>query len=1054
MRCMAAGKHARDAEPATLQMRLLGGFGLSVAGLRITTIDAPRLQSLLTHLVLHRDVAHPRERLASLFWPESGASQSRTNLRQALHLLRRALPESDRFLAIETRAVRWRADAPLWLDVAEFEQSLARAEEARGAGATDDHRTALESAVALYAGDLVPDCYDDWVVPERDRLHEAFLGAAERLTELLELGRDYRAAIPWARKLLDEDPLNEESCRRLMRLHALCGDRAKALRVYHGYATALARETGVEPSVETRETYERLLESDGTRAPNRTVGSASDASPLVGRSEEWEQLRTAWRRAAEGGALLAVIGGEAGIGKSRLAEELLDWVVHQGIATAATRCYSAAGGLAYAPIIELLRSEAIGSGLRLLGDAWLSELARILPELLDERPEIRAPAPLTDDWQRTRLLDAISHAIDTDGRPLLLVIDDLQWCDGETLGWLHYMLRSRPRSQLLVVATARSEELAPDHPAQALLQAARGSGQTVEVELEPLGHADVALLARNVSGSELDEERRELVYRETEGNPLFVVELVRAGLVGGGELPPRAHSVIEARLTQLSPGALELARLAATVGRAFTFDVLVRASSRSEEHVVDALDELWQRRIVRERGAQAYDFSHDKLRDAAYLRTGAARRRMLHRRVAQALERLYAADLDGVSSELAAHYARAGWHGRAIGFYARSAEVALRVYANERAIYLYTRALDLLDAEPPTRERDERELALRTALGAPLVANKGYGASEVHNVYQRALELCQRLGTRPDPPVLRALALVSLSRGDLARAYGLGEQLLELGEQEDEPMVRVEGNYVMGVTSFWLGEFGASRDQLERAITDYVPATAHAHLALYSQDPRVICLSRLAYTLGYLGEPGRAETTAQEAVRLAEELGHPFSLAYALHFAAWLSLDFGDESRARERAERLAPLAEEQQLGFLQPMGAILRGWMLAEAGRSEEGVDLIRMGLDEYARSGWSLYQPHGLGLLARVCLGAGRFDDARAAILEALELSERIGQRCRDADLHLLMGELILATGGCRADAETHFSAALEVARRQAAPALVQRAAASLHRLRAVAR
>jgi predicted ATPase len=427
---------------------------------------------------------------------------------------------------------------------------------------------------------------------------------------------------------------------------------------------------------------------------------------------------------------------------------------------------------------------------------------------------------------------------------------------------------------------------------------------------------------------------------------------------------------------------------------------------------------------------------------------GSARRRMLHTRVAQALERLHSADLDEVSSELGAHYERGGWNERAIAFYERAAEVAQRVYANASAIELFSRALELLEAEPPSRERDERELALRTALGAPLVAIEGYGASAVRDVYSRAAELCERLGMPPDPPVLRALAIASLARGELPWAYELGEQLLELGERLDEQMVRVEGNYVLGVTSFWLGHFADARERLERAIADYQPERARPHLALYSQDPRVVCLSRLAYTLRFLGEPDRAEATAQEAIRRAEELAHPFSLAYALHFAAWLAIDLGDEARARARTERMAALAEEQQLGFLQPMGGILGGWMLAGEGRPEEALGPIREGLAEYARSGWTLYQPYALMLLARVALAAGRADDARAAVTQALGLSERIGEHCYDADLHLLLGELSLVPGG--EDAEGHFTAALEVAKAQGAPALERQAAESLDRLR----
>ena len=206
-------------------------------------------------------------------------------------------------------------------------------------------------------------------------------------------------------------------------------------------------------------------------------------------------------------------------------------------------------------------------------------------------------------------------------------------------------------------------------------------------------------------------------------------------------------------------------------------------------------------------------------------------------------------------------------------------------------------------------------------------------------------------------------------------------------------------------------------------------------------------MSRLAYALRFLGRAAEAEEKAQEALRLADELEHPFSLAYALNFAAWLAIDLGDEERARERAERMAALTEEQQLGILQPMGAILGGWMLAAEGRIDEAVALIREGLEEYTRSGWSLYQPYCLVLLARVCLDRGRTDDARAAVDEAFSLVERTGRGASRPSSTFSWGNWNPVK------AESHFSAALEVARRQGAAPLAQRAAESLGRLRAAA-
>ncbi len=550
-------------------------------------------------------------------------------------------------------------------------------------------------------------------------------------------------------------------------------------------------------------------------------------------------------------------------------------------------------------------------------------------------------------------------------------------------------------------ATARSEELDSEHSAQKLIRDSLAADQATQIELEPLGPEETATLAGSVAGRDIGQEGSETIFRETEGNPLFVVEWTRAGLADEpGHMPSRVQSVIETRLTQLSAGGQELASLAATVGRAFGFDVLAGASSSPEESVVDALDELRERRIIRELPGAAYDFSHDKLREAAYERASEARRRMLHRRVAQSIES-HARSLETVAAELAVHYEEAGWIDRAAAFYARAAEAARRVYSNERAITLFEKALALLEDEPDSPERDRRELALRTALGAPLVSIEGYGARKVDEGYLRAEELCERLGTPPAPPILRGLALVSLARSELERARDLGTQLLEAGVDGDDATVRVEGNYVLGVTSFWLGEFERSREQLESALAEYDPADAHMHLALYSQDPRIICLSRLALTLHYLGESEIADEHAREAIRYADELEHPFSLAYALNFAAWIAIENGDRATARERAERMASLADDQKLGFVHPMGTILRGWLQGEEGATDEAVNWIREGLGAYAESGWSLFQPYALTLLARICLAAGRHDDARDAIAEALEVSRRTGQRYLDSEL-----------------------------------------------------
>lgn len=627
-----------------LHIRLLGDFYLAYKGRPVTTLNTPRLQSLLAYLVLHCHAPQSRHHLAFLLWPDTTESQAHTNLRNLLHRLRRALPDAERFLHIDGQTIQWQPDGPFTLDVANFE----------GAAAQTSSSAVLQEAVTLYHGDLFPGCYDEWLLTKREQLRQAFTEILERLVQALEAERDYQTAIHYAQRLLQHDPLHEATYRRLMRIYALNGDRAAALQTYHICATLLQQELAVEPGPATREVYERLLKQESLSVTSTPPPAPLAArSPLVGREQEWERLRQIWRLMIQGQAHLILISGEAGIGKTRLAEELGEWAKRQGIPTASARCYAAARGLAYAPVVAWLQTGMLRTALSSLADLWLVEIARLLPELLVERPDLPQPGPLTEGWQRRRLFEALARATlacTNKSQPLLLHLDDLQWVDPETLEWLHYLFHFDPQAPLLVVGTIRSEEIEAGHPVESLLVSLRRDRQLTEIELGPLDAVKTVTLATSMARRELNPTLAAQLYEETEGNPLFVVETMRLGMLEQQHtsfkssplttLSPTIQAVITARLSHLSASARQLAGLAATIGRSFTFEILAQAGSDDEDTLIRGLDELWQRRIVREQGRHAYDFSHDIIREVAYVELSAARRRLLHRRVAGALENL------------------------------------------------------------------------------------------------------------------------------------------------------------------------------------------------------------------------------------------------------------------------------------------------------------------------------------------------------------------------------------------------------------------------------
>jgi DNA-binding SARP family transcriptional activator len=303
-----------------LHIHVLGDFRLSYADEPVGDINSSRMQALLAYLVLHRDAPQPRQALAFQLWPDSTEAQARTNLRQLVHGLRQTLPDADQFVHADAQTLQWRGDAPVRLDVAEFEAALAQADAAQQRGDPHALRVALEQAVAFYHGDLLPSCYDDWVLPERERLREAFTGALERLV-LLERQDQPRAAIAYAQRLVRHDPLREETYRILMRLHAASGDRAGALRVYHTCAAVLERELAVEPSAATRTAYEQLM-TVGARARTVALPRPSNTNlpaPLtsfVGREAQMAEVVHSLQAAR-----LLTLTGPSGCGKTRLAIE-------------------------------------------------------------------------------------------------------------------------------------------------------------------------------------------------------------------------------------------------------------------------------------------------------------------------------------------------------------------------------------------------------------------------------------------------------------------------------------------------------------------------------------------------------------------------------------------------------------------------------------------------------------------------------------------------------------------------------------------------------------
>jgi len=1061
----------------TPHIQLLGDFALTWDGVHVEGLGSPRLQSLLAYLLLHRDAAQSRQRLAFIFWPESVETQARNNLRQLLHTIRHMLPAVDSFLIVDAQSVWWRRDAPIRLDVEEFEHVLVEIEQADRHQDYEALRRAGEELLALYRADLLPGCYDEWIEPERERLRERFLQALFRLIQVHEARQEYETAIRYARRMVRADALNEDAYRCLMRLLAMSGNRTGELRAYQECESTLRRELGIAPSEATVTLHQRLLELQ-VAAPNQDihregavpVRARSASSSLVGREREWETLRRAWRTMRAHGPGFVLITGEPGIGKSRLAEEMASRVRHQGITTAVARSYALEGDLAFAPVIEWLRSADLRPHVRQLERVWLAEVARILPELFMEFPDLPHYEPMNEYGQRLRFFQALAHAVLAAPQPRLLIIDDLQWCDQETLEWLHFLLRFDAQARVLVVGMARSEEATPNHPLHLLMLHLRHTIDVTEIELQPLDAAESAELAGRMTGQALDTETAMRLFGETEGNPLFIVEAVRAGLddllkqrtVGeltlvqpisaSLALPKGVRSVIGGRLSQLSAPARELAELAATVGRQFSLDILLRVSQSDEEDIVRALAELFQRRIIREQGPAAYDFAHDKIREVAYGEISAPQRHLWHRRIARALEEMLGDDLDPASGQIAAHYERGGSIERAIPYYHRAALVAHRVFAHEDAIRLIRHCLALLEQMPPGTARDKQELTLLLVLAPLYRITRGWTVPELERVMERTLALCETVAEDPQ----RAEALYGLQSLLVVQAHL--EQVESVAEQVHTLYERLQGS-VPALSDIMLtgarlhsGHLSEANEAFERIL-----ATHDGRLSATLEDSQgwnfiVHSHAWQAHALWCLGYPERSLQIGSGAVQLAQSLGQPFNQALATTYLAMLCQMGADAATARTRAEEALALSIEYKAPYYRAWAAILVAYSYAREHPDETTIAALCAAIDELTSTGVRLRLPYYLSLLASTYGLAGHSAEGLARIDSALAQAAKSTEHWWDAELWRVRGELLL-TGhqGVREarEAEEALLHAADIARSQQSRSLELRALLAFARL-----
>ncbi len=851
--------------------------------------------------------AQSREVVAALFWPEFDIDRSRAALRRTLSTLRTAL--GDRFVTADRTSIALDLSGA-WFDLARFRRLAAD----RDAGIE-----ALTAAADLHRGDLLQGffirgsaAFDDWLQLTGEGIRHERAAALDRLVAALAAAGHKDEAAARAEQRLALDPLHEPAHRQLIERYAASGRRGDAMRQYRECVRVLDRELGVRPLTETTELYNAVNEGRRPELAETPTAVAAPAQPLVGRDEPWRRL-TAIHAGIAADGRLAVIEGESGVGKTRLAEELMAAFAQGGSATLAARPSAGERGLAYGVVAQLLRAavEAAGDD---LPPGCAEEAARLLPEL-----GLPPAASLEDPGARLRFLEAVCQLIARAGEGPsagVVLVDDLHWCDPASLDALGYLSRRLAGRRLLVLATRRTDEPDPDHACARLAE----TGE--QVPLARLTRADVAEIARSRG---LDADDAEALYAESEGLPLFLAELLAAG-PPSGTTPAGVREAVKRRLDAVSETASQVLSAAAVIGRTFDVDTVRAASGRSGDEVVAALDELCARGLIVERDA-AYDFGHERVRAAVDERAGLARRRLLNGRVAEAL-----ALRRGAPALIARHHELAGHEDEAAAAYAAAGDRARGLSAGAEALAHYRSALALGHPDPAALHeaigdvhtlRGEYAAALAAYDAAAAHASAGRLAAIEHKLAtvherrgewepaERHLQEALALGAAP-ARVQADRGLVAWRRGDPG-AVDLSREALRLAEAEGDDAAAAQAHNILGL-------LGAGPDHFERSL----------QLSEGLPDPsiRIAGLNNLARARAAAGELEPAAELVRAALQLVEAQGDRHreaalrnNLADTLHRA-------GRDDEAMEELKRAVAIFAEVGAHEDEPQPGV---WRLVE---------------------------------------------------------------------------------------------------------------------------
>ncbi len=785
-------------------------------------------------------------------------------------------------------------------------------------------------------------------------------------------------------------------------------------------------------------------------------------------------LERRWQQAKSGEGCVVLISGEPGIGKSRLAQTLIDRLAGEPYTRLRTFCSPHHQDHALYPTITQLERAA---GFRredttehrldkleavlALATNDLGEAAPLFAALLSlPIGERYPPLNLTPQRQKEKTLRALVAQVEglAARQPVLMLFEDAHWSDPTSLELFDLTIDRVPAMPVLLIVTYRPEFTAPWI----------GRPHVTSLGLNRLAPRQRAEMIAGITGGKaLPGEIADQIIDRTDGVPLFVEELTKAVVESGlltdaGDhytaaeplpalaIPASLQASLLARLDRLAP-VREVAQIGAALGRQFSHELIGAVAALPQPRLDDALAQLVGAELIYRRGTPPdaeYTFKHALVQEPAYGTLLRSRRQQLHARIAATLEGQFPEIVAAQPALLAHHCTEAGQNEKAVGYLLKAGRQAVARAVMTEAVAQLQRGLDLLGTLPDSPRRQQQELDLQVALGPALFATRGYGASDVGRTLARGLALVEQLD-QPDylAPLLYGQWVFHNARADYKLALSFAEQLEQVGEARNDDAARLLGRFVQGHTRLQLGEITAARALCEQSDGMSNPAHRAVYAAVTAEDPHVVMTGSLAWALTILGYVDQGRAKIDEALAEARRLDNASTLALTLFFACEVAISVASPREALRHAKEMEALSRVHNLPLYLARGSVYCGWSLTILGQTRDGPAMLTKGLSDLRATG-AVNTSRALVMLAETHAKLGRPDEGLNCLTEAATIIEMTDGRLIEPALHWSRGEVLNATGDEGA-AEQSYCQALAVARRQEAKLSELRAATSLARL-----